>query len=193
MALELLPLVLHHAHVPPAHKVVLMGIANHQRDNRAWPSVATLAMYAGVSDRQVQRILRDLETEGLITVARSRGMKGLNVYALNIVCPPDCDRTPNHRRGVTPMSPGVTPMSPRGDISRTLGVTPMSPEPISINQYRTNEPELRKLREAAHAQQLRDEAERLRQHAQPSPLCEHGLRLVRCNTCCKALEERKTI
>ena len=192
MALELLPLVLHHAHVPPAHKVVLFGIANHQRDNRAWPSVATLAGYAGVSERQVQRILRDLEQLNLITVQRSRGMKGLNVYALNILCPPDCDRTPNHRRGVTSTSPGVTPMSPRGDKSRTLGVTPMSPEPVSINQYRTHDLELKRMRELAHAQRLRDEAEYLKQHAEPSPLCEHGLRLVRCNTCCKALEERET-
>lgn len=183
MALELLPLVLHHAHVPPAHKLVLMGIANHQRDNKAWPSVATLAMYAGVSDRQVQRILRDLEDEQLITVTRSRGPKGLNVYALNIPCPPDCDRTPNHRRG-------VTPMSPRGDISRTLGVTPMSPEPVSINQYRTPETENKRMRELQHAQRLRDEAERMKQHAQPQPVCEHGLRLVRCITCCKALDER---
>ena len=191
MALELLPLVLHHAHVPPAHKLVLMGIANHQRDNRAWPSVATLAMYASVSDRHVQRILRDLEEAGLILVTRSRGPKGLNVYALNIICPPDCDRSPNHRRGVTPMSGGVTPRSLRGDISRTLGVTPRSPEPVSINQYRTSEIELKRMREQAHAQRLRDEAEALRQHAQDAPVCEHGLRLVRCNTCCKALEERE--
>jgi AraC-like DNA-binding protein len=140
MALELLPLVLHHAHVPPAHKLVLMGIANHQRDNRAWPSVATLAGYAEVSERHVQRILRDLEEQRLITVQRSKGVKGLNVYALNIICPPDCDRTPNHRRG-------VTPRSPRGDISRTLGVTPRSPEPVSINQYRTSEIELKRMRE----------------------------------------------
>lgn len=184
MALELLPLVLHHAEVPPAHKLVLMGIANHQRDGKAWPSVARLAFYAGIGERRTQEILRELEDMELITVRRAKGPKGLNVYAITITCPEGCDRTPNHRQG-------VHHSAPRGALSNIKGVSPSSPEPISINQYRTPETKNRRLRELEHSERLLEEAERLKQHAEPSPLCEHGLRLVRCNTCCKALNERK--
>ena len=186
MALELLPLVLHHAEVPPAHKLVLMGIANHQRDGKAWPSVARLAFYAGIGERRTQEILRELEDMELITVKRAKGPKGLNVYAVTITCPEGCDRTPNHRQG-------VHYPTERGALSDTKGVSPSSPEPVSINQYRTPQPIFKIEKDKQHTSQILEDMRTQEEHAETQPLCEHGLRLLACIPCCKALNERKAI
>lgn len=127
-------IVLHHCTHSGTAKLVALGIANHDGDGGAWPSIATLAKYASVSERQVQRALRDLEADGVIEVAPQGGgthktpdMYRPNLYRLTLSCPPECDRTAQHKvRGDTHVTPqpgsGVTPTSP-------LGVTPMSPEP----------------------------------------------------------------
>ena len=184
MALELLPLVLHHADVPPAHKLVLMGIANHQRDGKAWPSVARLAFYAGIGERRTQEILRELEDMELITVKRGKGPKGLNVYAVIITCPKGCDRTPNHRLGVHSTAQG-------GALSDTQGVNPSSPKPISLNQYRTSQPIFKIDRDKEHTAALLTQYDELKEHAQQQPTCKHGLRLLACKPCCRALNERE--
>ena len=186
MALELFPLVLHHADVPPAHKLILMGIANHQRDGKAWPSVARLAAYAGIGERRTQEILRELEDMDLIRVTRRRGKNGTNVYALNISCPADCDRTPNHRQGVHYSAPG-------GALQRVKGVNPSSPEPVILNQYLNPQSRRKRDQEIAHTHALLDEAQRLRDTAEPMPTCEHGRGLIFCQQCTKALnDERKS-
>ena len=184
MALELFPLVLHHAQVPPAHKIVLMGIANHQRDGKAWPSVARLAGYAGIGERRTQEILRDLEDMKLLSVKRGKGPKGLNVYAVTIACPEGCDRTPNHRQGVHSTAPG-------GALSDTQGVSHSSPKPVSVNQYRTPQPiTLNIERDKQRTEALLSEYDELKKHAEEQPLCKHGMRLLACKRCCKALNKR---
>jgi hypothetical protein len=50
----------------PTQRLVLIGIANHDGDGGAWPSIATLARYAGVSGRSVQYALAELEKKGYI-------------------------------------------------------------------------------------------------------------------------------
>lgn len=109
-------------------KLVLIGIANHDGDGGSWPAVATLARYAAVSERSVQRAIKDLEAVGLVTVEANGG----GTLAMRN------DRRPNryilHRHGVTQ---DVTPSDPRGDTGDTHGVTldaprgdtAMSPEP----------------------------------------------------------------
>ena len=186
MALELFPLVLNHAEVPPAHKLVLMGIANHERDGKAWPSVARLATYAGIGERRTQEILRELEDMELIRVTRRKGKNGTNVYALNISCPADCDRSPNHLQGVNYSSPG-------GELQRVKGVSPSSPEPVILNQYLTTQNRNKRERDLAHTRALLEEAQRMRDTAEPMPTCEHGLRLIFCRQCTNTLnDERKS-
>jgi DNA-binding MarR family transcriptional regulator len=120
----------------PTGKLVLIGIANHDGDGGAWPSVATLAKYAGVSVRSVQRHLRNLEELGLVVTHKNKGGNAdmpadrrPNRYTLNLRG--DTSVTP---RGDTTVTTGATPLSPRG-------VTPASPEPSlepSNNQLRAN-------------------------------------------------------
>jgi len=57
----------------PVTKLVLLGIANHDGDGGAWPAVQTLARYADVSERTVQRCLRELEQCGHITTIAQAG------------------------------------------------------------------------------------------------------------------------
>lgn len=120
MSVESISKALRVAHISPTEKLVLIGIANHDGDGGAWPSIATLAVYANCSERTVQRAITALQTKGLLTVEQNGGG--------NTKTRPD--RRPNrytiHFDGVTPMSPrdddGVTSEDERGDIA-------VSPEP----------------------------------------------------------------
>jgi hypothetical protein len=95
--------VLHHSRATGTAKLVLLGIANHDGDGGAWPSVDTLAVYANASPRAVQYVLRELEANGELAVALqdggSRGPVHLrpNRYVVQVACPATCDRTARHR------------------------------------------------------------------------------------------------
>lgn len=160
MSVETLAIVLHHSKAKSTDKLVLIGIANHAGDGGAWPSIATLARYANVSERTVQRAVDALARLGELHVERQAGgtpgMKDWqrpNRYDVTLSCPPGCDRSVSHRvkplasapaqlwiEGVTPVSPGdthvtggVTPTSPGG-------VTPTSPEPSIEPTSNHNDP-----------------------------------------------------
>ena len=126
MSVEAMTLVLHHAKASGNAQMVLMGIANHQGDGGAWPSIATLAKYTKLSERRVQQIIRDLEVAGELIIHTKSGATtatgATNLYFVNIACPSDCDGTTNHRQRVK--SPTV-----RGEGDCTPGVKAVSPKP----------------------------------------------------------------
>ena len=104
MSVEAMAIVLHHSQARGSDKVVLIGVANHEGDGGAWPAVATLAKYANLSIRATQEALRRLELAGELATLRNGG--GLastpeylrpNQYRVRLVCPPECDRTAQHR------------------------------------------------------------------------------------------------
>lgn len=47
-------------------RLVLIGIANHDGDGGAWPSIATLCRYTGAQDRSVRRSVARLEEFGYV-------------------------------------------------------------------------------------------------------------------------------
>ena len=126
MSAEAVTVVLHHSKSEGTAKLVLWGIANHHSDAGAWPSIATLAKYALVSERRVQQIIRDLVKLGEIAVEEQGGFGSsqykTNRYHILIQCPADCDGSLNHKTGV---KSGAV----RGEIQSTSGVKPISPEP----------------------------------------------------------------
>jgi hypothetical protein len=126
MSAEAVTVVLHHSKSEGTAKLVLWGIANHHSDAGAWPSIATLAKYALVSERRVQQIIRDLVKLGEIAVEEQGGFGQsqykTNRYHILIQCPPDCDGSLNHKTGV---KSGAV----RGEIQSPSGVKPVSPEP----------------------------------------------------------------
>ena len=137
--------VLHHSQLRGTAKLVLLGIANHQSDQGAWPSIATLARYAGCTERQVQRHIATAVGLGELVVHvqdggthRTRGDRRPNRYEVEVACPPECDGSANHRiakpRGDTVVTPGAPvdnePRGPRGDtdvIPSGNGVTLTAP------------------------------------------------------------------
>lgn len=156
MSAEAWAIALHHTRAKTATvKLVLLGIANHDGDGGSWPAVSTLAQYAVTSPRTVQRAVDELERLGEIKrhvqaggTRHTADHRRPNLYEFLLRCPPDCDRTKNHRtrsrpgptpeldgldtgvtgdtRAVDRVSTGVTPVTPHP-------VTPVTPEPVQEN------------------------------------------------------------
>lgn len=104
MSIEHMAVVLHHSKSKGTAKLVLLGIANHQGDGGAWPSLSTLATYANVDVRNVRKALAQLRGRGEVRVhVQDGGPRELddqlrpNRYDVLVTCPPWCDRTPQHR------------------------------------------------------------------------------------------------
>jgi hypothetical protein len=115
--------------LPTSSKMVLLVISDHASDDgtNSWPSVATIARKASLGERQVKRILRELEACGLIGIElQAGGTRDMRD-----------DRRPNRYTvnldGVTSMTSRAPSRGdieePRGDIFDTHGVTPMTPKP----------------------------------------------------------------
>jgi hypothetical protein len=105
MSVEALTIALHHSRARGAAKLILVGIANHDGDGGSWPSIATLAKYAGLKDRrQCTRLIGTLEQLGEVErLVNAGGTHNTadhmrpNLYKFKLKCPPDCDRTTRHR------------------------------------------------------------------------------------------------
>jgi hypothetical protein len=153
VSVESLAIALHHSRAKGTAKLVLIGIANHDGDGGAWPSVATLAHYAAVDARNVQRALdklvnlgeirRDVQAGGDSRVPDHRRP---NRYRFLLECPHNCDRTRQHRTRhhelVNLETEGVAPASP-GGASAGGGVAPASPKPSTNQTTTADHPERR--------------------------------------------------
>lgn len=118
MSVEALTAVLHHSKATGSAKLVLLGIANHEGDGGAWPTIETLAKYAGMAGqpennaRAVRRLLRQLEQLGELRTLTNEGgtadrpwWSRPNLYVVTVACPPECDGTSRHRMR-NPQTPG---------------------------------------------------------------------------------------
>ncbi|WP_283717008.1 helix-turn-helix domain-containing protein [Microbacterium dauci] len=152
---------MHHSRAKGTTLVILLGIANHSGDGGAWPAVTTLAKYGRCSRSQVQRAIADLEKLGEVRRhvqaggdERFASHERPNRYDFLLKCPPDCDRSSQHRtrasqqhildldpeqldgldegEGAAPMRPGQTPSHPCGPVASTRpgGAAPMRPKPV---------------------------------------------------------------
>ena len=104
MSVESLAVALHHSRAKGAAKLVLIGIANHDGDGGAWPSMATLAKYGAVNVRQARKLVGELESLGEVrrlvnaggTHSTADHMRP-NLYRFTLRCPVTCDRSGQHR------------------------------------------------------------------------------------------------
>jgi hypothetical protein len=131
VSVEKVALVLNYSKSKGTDKVVLIGIANHEGDGGAWPSVATLSRYANVDERTVQRSISNLVALGELAVDRqaggteaTRSDRRPNRYRVLVTRPADGVTSTSSRE-----SDGVTSTTSRGDAHVAHGVTPTSPEP----------------------------------------------------------------
>jgi len=116
VSVEAAAIVLHHFPTVPAEvpgvgvvpgrqtvKLVLLGIANHDGDGGAWPSLKTLAKYAECSRDTARRALRVLEHMSAIkTSIKAGGTMAMrdefrtNLYEFLLICPAGCDGSKSH-------------------------------------------------------------------------------------------------
>jgi hypothetical protein len=147
MSIESIAACLHHSKATGSDKLVLLGIANHDGDGGAWPSVATLAKYANISERSVQTCIQKLINMGEIVChvnkggnSETRGDRRPNRYDILVRCPNECDGSTKHRvkhdaeRGEPDNIYGVNLTAQRGDTGFTLTIHEPSLEP-SLNTH----------------------------------------------------------
>lgn len=195
MSIEAMSSVLHHSKASGATLLIALGIANHQGDGGAYPSRATLARYGRCSDRYVKLAIQQLINLGELVVQDRAGRNGTNVYIMSVPCPPDCDRTTNHRpvQGGNYASPGGKYDAQGGELHFPSGGNYTSPKPsynlklTNSNSEKENARLDREMRLSA-TQQLREEMAEAKANAAPMPNCKHDKPLLQCIPCCKELE-----
>ena len=131
MSIRIMSAVWEKAPVDGGSLLVLLAMADFANDNGiCWPSVPTLALKSRLSERQVQRVLRDLEDAKLIMVDKGTGPHGVNTYKVLVG---GVKLSPlKLAKGVTSASPGVTFATERGDMGVTQTVIePSLEEPSS--------------------------------------------------------------
>jgi len=112
---------------------VLQAIAAFHDDKRgyAWPAISTLAQYLKISERHVQRVLRELERLGLICVTarqggrrRGSGRSGQSsCYEVLFI-----DAGADHAERVTSETAKGDTQGAKGDTQGAERVTPVSPD-----------------------------------------------------------------
>jgi len=137
MSIEIMVNVLHNSKATGRAKLILLGIANHQGENGAYPSIATLAKYANCSERSVKRDLKELEELGELFIqpqaASVDAQYKPNLYWVTI-------------SGVTNEA-GVTDEVSRGDSSGKPGVTTSGTQTVNRNLKKLNPPKGKRLPE----------------------------------------------
>src|SRR6266403_1023681 len=112
--------------------IVLLKLADFSNDRGiSWPAVSTLAKYARISKRQVQRCIKKLQRDDELRVVPNEGPKGSNLYK---ICLPVIMREEGDA-GVSPdtaVAAPVTRMSSNSDVSVTQSVNESSIEPTPI-------------------------------------------------------------
>lgn len=116
-----------------AERGVLTKLANHanKAGGSAWPSVRTIADWAGVDERSVRRILSRLLKRGLIEVTGANSRDGGRYSTTyRVVIPAGYE--PNRQGADQPEGEdtSVPPRHDRGDASVRGAGTPVSPEPV---------------------------------------------------------------
>ena len=125
-------------------KVLLIGIASHadRYGDNAWPSIETLAKYAHVDARSVQRAITDLVKAGLLFRGVNEGGSRQtashmrpNLYRLNMVFQAESGAKSvaktTEKHPPAPASPPDASVTPPPDASVTTPLTPVSPLPLT--------------------------------------------------------------
>lgn len=118
-------------------KILLLGIASHadKFGDNAWPSIDTLAKYAFVDPRSVQRCIGDLVRLGYVFREINEGGSRKtaphmrpNLYRLNMA---EKSVVLAEKHPLTPVSPPDMGVTPPPDASVTTPLTPVSPPPLT--------------------------------------------------------------
>ena len=127
-----------------AEKMVLLVLADHARtDGICWPSMATIAERASMTERGVRAIVRRLESTGAIRLEEGGGRGKSNRYrvlieALNPAPPSEFnEETRNEKPGMTFPLNDLNPEPPSPFMAETRNLTALNPEPCAGEPLRT--------------------------------------------------------
>jgi hypothetical protein len=178
MSFRLVKSVISSDRIEGMHKLVLIILAdyvNEAKGNAAWPSVTTIALKAGASIRHTRRIIRELETEGVLKTTMQAGLKGTNKYVI------DLSGADTHVRGGADIydTKGGHMEHQRADTH----VLRIDKEQITINTFgagagsaRASDPSLQISTE--------ENGDAARPEARDAPKCEeHSHVVIQCATC----------
>ncbi|WP_320067848.1 helix-turn-helix domain-containing protein [Micromonospora sp. RTGN7] len=97
-------------------RLVVLAIAAHTNTaGDAWPAVATIAEYVGVSERTIQRSLARLVQAGRLAVRQVSGIATRVYRIVSDIVAAAVERVTSKGRGVTPQGAGVPDSAARGD------------------------------------------------------------------------------
>ena len=84
MSVQAIGWVLEHSESQHSARLVMISIANYAKadGSGAWPSIATIARDARITDREVQLSIKDLERQGELQDERGAGPNGTNLYSV---------------------------------------------------------------------------------------------------------------
>ena len=127
-----------------AEKMVLLVLADHARtDGICWPSMATIAERASMTERGVRAIVRRLESTGAIRLEEGGGRGKSNRYrvlieALNPAPASEFnEETRNEKPGMTFPLNDPNPEPPSPFMAETRNLTALNPEPCAGEPLRT--------------------------------------------------------
>lgn len=121
MAINVTRFVWNRFHGSPAEKLVLLCMADHADDKgNAWPSIETIMIRTGFTDRGVEKVRRRLERDGWLVCTDRGGGKGHSAH-FRITNPER--HTGNDGRGTQVQTPNGVPQTPNGEA--------LNPEPGS--------------------------------------------------------------
>jgi hypothetical protein len=119
----------------PTDRLLLVGIANHDGDGGAWPSMATLARYCGIEIRSVRKRLAFIEELGYVRrevgaggTARTPDHSRPTLYHLNLRAPVPQD-TPGPTGPPPPVAQAPSPPVPQALPPRSSRTPEPSCEP----------------------------------------------------------------
>lgn len=123
-----------------ADRLVLLAYATHcpsavkdPAEQYARPSVSTIADMCGLNRRQVQRVIRKLETLGLLEAVGRYPLHGgghVVCYRLPVDKPVDGAAPAPHRGAARAPQRGAVPVVARGGLSGRNGAAPAPPESL---------------------------------------------------------------
>ena len=144
MSVEAMAMALHHSKATGTVKVILLGIANHEGDGGAWPSLRTLAKYANVSRDRARKAVAQLERMGEIKRDVQAGgthdmpeWERPNRYHVTIRCPYNCDGTTQHRSRDRAVEFDPPADMTSGQIDTPAGVSDRTSKPSSQPNNKT--------------------------------------------------------
>ena len=113
-------------------RLVLLLLADYaSRDGAAWPSESTLARRAGLSERQVRRLIGEIASYGIVDLDHRPGRSTVYRFpTAQVVHTPD-----THGRGTGTATPDTRDRTP--DTHDRRPQTPMTAEPTKNRPLRT--------------------------------------------------------